>query len=50
MGPHDSGRLLKGKGHHHSSTTAGDRMQKDFLTNCTSCRGLISKIYQKLEK
>ena len=38
MGPHDSGRLLKGKGHHHSSTTAGDRMQKDFLTNCTSCR------------
>ena len=49
MGPHETEKLLQGKGYYHLDKAAVHRMGKDFI-NSASDRGLKSKIYRELKK
>ena len=49
MGPHETEKLLEGKGYHQGGKAAAYIRGKDF-TLSTSDKGLISKIYRELKK
>jgi hypothetical protein len=50
MGPYETGKLLKVKGHSSQDKLATYILGKKIFTNPTSDRGLISKIYKELKK
>ena len=49
MGPYETGKLLKVKGHSSQDKLATYILGKKIFTNPTSDRGLISKIYKELK-
>jgi hypothetical protein len=50
MRPHETGKVLNDKGPSQQDKSAAYRFWKKILTNPTSDRGLMFKIYKELKK